>query len=64
MSTIKISQLPAATLPLSGAEFAPIVQSGVTKKAAVSALATMANVKAFGAVVTVLLMIPPLLMPH
>jgi hypothetical protein len=50
MSTIKISQLPAATLPLSGAEFAPIVQSGVTKKAAVSALATMANVKAFGAV--------------
>ena len=50
MSTIKISQLPAATLPLTGAEVAPIVQSNVTKKVAVAALASAANVKAYGAV--------------
>jgi len=50
MSTIKISQLPAATLPLTGAEVTPIVQSNVTKKVAVSALASAANVKAYGAV--------------
>jgi hypothetical protein len=49
MSTIKISQLPNASLPLSGSESVPMVQNGVTKKAAVSALATMVNVKAFGA---------------
>jgi len=50
MSTIKISQLPAATLPLSGAEVTPIVQSGVTKKAAISAFTSFVNVKSYGAV--------------
>ena len=50
MSTIKISQLPAATLPLSGTEITPIVQSGVTKKASVAALTAFVNVKSYGAV--------------
>lgn len=33
-----ISQLPAATIPLSGTELLPLVQNGVTKKAPVSAI--------------------------
>jgi len=37
MSTIKISQLPSATNPLSGSELVPVVQGGVTKKTSVSA---------------------------
>jgi len=35
----KISELPAATTPLAGTELAEIVQGGVSKKVAVSALA-------------------------
>jgi hypothetical protein len=35
MADVKISGLPAATIPLAGTELVPIVQSGVTKKAAV-----------------------------
>lgn len=35
MSDVKISQLPAATTPLSGTELFPIVQGGVTKQVAV-----------------------------
>ena len=35
MADKKISQLTAATTPLSGAEEVPIVQSGVTKKTTV-----------------------------
>jgi len=35
MANIKISELPAATTPLSGAEQVPIVQGGVTKRAAI-----------------------------
>lgn len=50
MSTIKISQLPNATQPLTGAELAPIVQGGVTKKTPISAFGQMTNVKSFGAV--------------
>ena len=50
MSTIKISQLPSASLPLSGAEVAPVVQNGVTKKVSVAALSDFSNVKSFGAV--------------
>lgn len=50
MANVKISQLPAATLPLAGTEVAPIVQSGVTKKAAVSAFSPYVNVKSYGAV--------------
>lgn len=36
MTNVKISELPAATLPLVGNEVAPIVQSGITKRASVS----------------------------
>ena len=36
MSDVKISQLPAASTPLSGAEEVPLVQSGVTKKTTVA----------------------------
>jgi len=50
MANVKISQLPAATLPLSGAEVAPIVQSGITKKAAISAFSPYVNVKSYGAI--------------
>jgi hypothetical protein len=50
MTTIKISQLPNATQPLTGAELAPIVQGGVTKKTPISAFGQMTNVKSFGAV--------------
>lgn len=49
MSNIKISQLPAASQPLTGAELSPIVQGGITKKTPVSAFGTSVNVKAFGA---------------
>jgi len=35
MANVKISQLPAATTPLTGAELVPVVQSGVTKQAAI-----------------------------
>jgi hypothetical protein len=38
MADLKISQLPAATLPLAGTEVLPIVQSGTTKKVAVDNL--------------------------
>jgi hypothetical protein len=36
MADAKISALPASTLPLAGTEVLPIVQSGVTKKVAIS----------------------------
>lgn len=36
MSTIKISQLPSATTPVSPSDVAPVVQGGVTKKASIS----------------------------
>ena len=49
MSTIKISQLPEATKPLTGAELTPIVQGGITKKTTVSALSSAVNVKSYGA---------------
>jgi hypothetical protein len=38
MADVKISALPASTTPLAGTEVLPIVQSGVTKKVAVSDL--------------------------
>lgn len=50
MTTIKISQLPVASLPLTGSETTPIVQNGTTKKVAVSAISLPASVKAYGAV--------------
>jgi parallel beta-helix repeat protein len=49
MSTIKISQLPAATTPLTGAELVPVVQSGVTKNVATAALTPLVDIKSFGA---------------
>ena len=49
MTTIKISQLPDATLPLGGTEVVPLDQSGITKKAAISAINPVINVKTFGA---------------
>jgi hypothetical protein len=50
MSTIKISQLPSTSGPLSGSDVVPIVQGGVTKKAPISSLTVGINVKSFGAV--------------
>lgn len=38
--TVPISGLPAATMPLSGSELVPIVQSGVTKRTTVSSFAS------------------------
>lgn len=49
MAVVKISGLPAASLPLTGAELAPIVQGNITKKATVNSLGPTVNVKAYGA---------------
>jgi hypothetical protein len=49
MSTIKISQLPAATNPVSVGAVVPIVDGGVTKKATIAQLGEMVSVKAYGA---------------
>ena len=50
MADIKISQLLAATLPLTGAELVPVVQSGVTKQVVAAGIGTgVVNVKAYGA---------------
>jgi hypothetical protein len=40
MADLKISQLPAATVPLAGTEVLPIVQSGATKQVTVDNLTT------------------------
>lgn len=49
MANVRISELPAATLPLTGAELVPVVQSGVTKQTtAAGAGANVVNVKAYG----------------
>lgn len=50
MANIKISQLPAATVPLTGNEVAPVVQNGVTVKAAIADFSDFVNPAAFGAV--------------
>jgi hypothetical protein len=50
MSTIKISQLPAATTPLTGAEEVPVVQGGTTKKVASGFFSQFITPGAFGAV--------------
>lgn len=49
MAVVKISELPVASLPLTGAELAPIVQGNITKKATVNSLGPTVNVKAYGA---------------
>lgn len=43
MADVKISQLPAATTPLTGPEQIPLVQGGVTKQVTVSDMLTDAN---------------------
>lgn len=48
MANVKISQLPAATT-LTGAEVAPIVQAGSTKKAAINLINPILSVKQYGA---------------
>ena len=56
MADVKISQLPAATTPLTGAEQIPLVQSGVTKRATVSdlsAIQTLQTVTTNGASTTI-----------
>ena len=52
MTTIKISQLPAATGALTGAELLPAVQSGTTKKVTAAQLGAndVVSVQAYGAV--------------
>jgi hypothetical protein len=51
MADVKISQLPAATLPLTGVELVPVVQSGVTKQVVAAGIGTgVVNVKAYGAI--------------
>lgn len=55
MADVKISQLPAATTPLTGSEEVPLVQSGVTKKATVASLSvsqTLQTVTNNGAITT------------
>ena len=46
MADLKISQLPAATVPLAGTEVLPIVQSGTTKQVSVDNLTTGKDVSA------------------
>lgn len=43
LTPVPISTLPDATLPMSGTEEIPLVQSGVTKKAALSDVVSTAN---------------------
>lgn len=51
MTTIKISQLPAATTPLTGNEVIPLNQGGVTKRTTVAEISSaFVNVKTYGAV--------------
>lgn len=51
MADIRISQLPAATLPLAGTELFPVVQNGDTKRVPASSLGTTEiNILAYGAV--------------
>lgn len=50
MTTIKISQLPNATTPLTGDEVIPLDQANVTKKVSSASFINFVNVKAYGAV--------------
>lgn len=47
MTTIKISQLPDATTPLTGAEVFPLDQNGITKKVALQDLTVIGSVANF-----------------
>jgi hypothetical protein len=46
MATVKISDLPAATVPLDGTEFVPIVQGGITDRVSVANLTAGRTVNA------------------
>jgi len=62
MSNVKISELPVATLPLTGAEELPIVQAGVTNKVSVSNLSSATKINNFtgnGATVAFTLLASP-----
>jgi hypothetical protein len=48
MANVKISQLPAAAT-LTGTEVAPVVQAGITKKAAINLISPIVSVKQYGA---------------
>ena len=51
MANVRISELPAATLPLTGGELVPLVQGGVTKQTTAAGVgAGVVNIKAYGAV--------------
>lgn len=50
MANVKISQLPAATTPLSGTEQVPLVQSAITKRANVSEFNSYVDPVSYGAV--------------
>ena len=50
MTTVKISQLPAATTPVSSTSLIPVVQNGQTVKATLAQLGELLSVKTFGAV--------------
>lgn len=47
MTTIKISQLPDATTPLTGAEVFPLDQNGITKKVAIQSITVFNQVANF-----------------
>ena len=51
MTTIKISQLPDASLPLTGTEVVPLDQAGVTKKVSIDDIGAnvLVSVKSYGA---------------
>jgi hypothetical protein len=52
MAIVKITELPNATTPLTGAEVTPVVQNGITVKTAISNIGVAGayiNVKTFGA---------------
>src|SRR5678810_120939 len=48
MATVKISALPAVTLPLAGTEVLPIVQSATTDKITASDLVSLTNLSGLG----------------
>lgn len=50
MANKRISQLPAATVPLTGAELVPLDQNGDTKRVSVSNLTPVVNAVAYGLV--------------
>jgi uncharacterized protein YqgC (DUF456 family) len=52
MADLKISQLPAATVPLAGSEVLPIVQSGTTKQVSIDNLTTGKAVAALSVAAT------------